>query len=276
MHRTFSGSASWKALLASPPPSSHVVQIYDRHDFLASAVAHFAAEGLHRGEAVLLYGTLEHLRGIRERLSSDGIEVAAAMRSGQLSLNDVHEAIAAVAPHGSLDPALLEAVAEPALGEASSYGRFSGLRWWGEMSNVLYHHGDRESALRVEACGDALNRRYGGTLFCSFLSDGLEARAYEHGLRDMCATHSHLIPAEDYVRHRVAVNRAIADVVGEIRGPLLQSLWSWQGPQCHLPSSQALLFWLRETLPEKFEAVVAHARAYQTNECESHHRVPAH
>jgi hypothetical protein len=92
----------------------------------------------------------------------------------------------------------------------------------------------------------------------------------------MCATHSHLIPADDYVQHRVAVNRAIAEVVGEIRGTLLQSLWSWQGPQCHLPSSQALLFWLRETLPEQFEAVLARARAYQTNECEGHPRVPAH
>ena len=74
--------------------------------------------------------------------------------------------------------------------------------------------------------------------------------------------HSHVIPAEDYARHRQAVNRAIAEVVGDIKGTLLQSLNSWRGLACDLPSSQAVLFWLRETLPEKFEAVLVRARAY--------------
>lgn len=276
MHRTFSGSASWQALLASPPPSSHVVQIYDRHDFLASAVAHFAAEGLQRGDAVFLCGTSEHLQTVREQLSRSGIAVASAVRSGQLSVSGVEETLAAAAPHGSLDPSLCNAVVGRTLDQARRSGRFARVRWWGEVANTLYQRGDRKGALLAEECGEALNRRYGGALFCSFLCDGLDARAYEHGLTDMCATHSHLIPADDYVEHRVAVNRAIAEVVGEIRGALLQSLWSWQGPRCHLPSSQALLFWLREALPDHFEAVLQRARAYQTHQREGHRRVPAH
>jgi hypothetical protein len=65
------------------------------------------------------------------------------------------------------------------------------------------------------------------------------------------------------VRHRLAVNRAIAEVVGEIKGPLLQSLLSWKGLTCELPSSQALLFWIRESMPERLQDVLARARAYQ-------------
>ena len=81
-------------------------------------------------------------------------------------------------------------------------------------------------------------------------------------LRHVCAAHSHVIPAQDYVRHRMAVNRAIAEVVGEIRGPMLQSLVSWRGLSCNVPSSQAVLFWLRDTMPEHLGAVLERARAY--------------
>lgn len=276
MHQSFAGSASWKELLGSPPRASHVVQIYDAHDFLASAVAHFAAEGLQRGEAVLLYGTREHLGAIRGQLCRSGIAVEAAVRNGQLALGDVHEALVTVAPGGSVDPALFDKLAGAMLDSACGDSRFSGVRWWGEMCNTLYHRGDREGALLAEKCSDALNRKYGAALFCSFLCDRFDAAGYDGCLKDMCCTHSHVIPAEDYVRHRLAVNRAVAEVVGDIQGTLLQSLSSWQGPQCHLPSSQALLFWLRETLPEHFDTVLARARAYQTHQSGAHRRVHVH
>jgi hypothetical protein len=61
------------------------------------------------------------------------------------------------------------------------------------------------------------------------------------------------------------VNHAIREVIGELRGSMLQSLSSWKGLACDLPSSQALLFWVREFMPEQFEAVLARARAYLKN-----------
>jgi len=274
MQRSFTGSASWKELLASPPRPSHAVQIYDAHDFLASAVGHFAAEGLQRGEAVLLYGTREHLGAIRGWLAGRGIDADAATRNGQLSLIDLQAALAAIAPLGSVEPARYDAVAGGVLEKAC--GRFSGVRWWGEMSSTLYHHGNRKSALVAEKCGDALNVKHGAALLCSFLCDKFDARSYDGMLEDICCTHSHLIPADDYVSHRLAVNRAVAEVVGEIEGPLLQSLSSWKGPQCNLPSSQALLFWLRQTQPEHFHTVLARARSYQTNESGVHRDVHVH
>ena len=75
-----------------------------------------------------------------------------------------------------------------------------------------------------------------------------------------------MIPARDYVRHRLAVNRAVAEVVGEIRGPLLQSLLSWRDMRCDLPTSQALLFWLHDAVPDKFHSVLERARVYEAAE----------
>jgi hypothetical protein len=52
MQKSVSVNSSWQSVLASPPRASHILQIYDSDDFLAAAVAHFAAAGLQAEEAV--------------------------------------------------------------------------------------------------------------------------------------------------------------------------------------------------------------------------------
>jgi hypothetical protein len=248
MQNSRSVNSSWQNVLASPPRAAHILQMYDSDDFLAAAVAHFAAAGLQAEEAVLLTGTRDHLGRIERDLRAAGVDAAAAARNGQLMLSDVHESLAQVVPNQVL-----------------SDTRFTGVRWWGEVTNTLYHAGNREAGLQAEKLGDAAARKYGATVFCSFLCDKFDARGYDEVLHDLCCLHSHVIPADDYVQHRLAVNRAIADVVGDIRGTLLQSLTSWKGLGCDLPSSQELLFWVRDTLPDHFDAVLERARTYHTH-----------
>jgi hypothetical protein len=179
---------------------------------------------------------------------------------------DVRDAVAAVLTDGRLDPARFDSVAEDAILKARAGGRFSGVRWWGEMSNLMLGFGATQEALQAEECADAVTRRHGAALLCSYLLDRFDPRSYDGILREVCCRHSHAIPAEDYARHRIAVNRALAEVIGEIRGPLLQSLLSWKGLGCELPSSQALLFWVREALPEHFAEVLSRAKAHQAAE----------
>lgn len=68
MQRTLSVNSSWQSVLASPPRASHILQIYDSDEFLAAAVAHFAAEGLKADEVALLTGTKDHLARIDGQL----------------------------------------------------------------------------------------------------------------------------------------------------------------------------------------------------------------
>jgi hypothetical protein len=245
--------ASWQELLASPAPASHILQIYDSDDFLALGVAHFAAEGLKRGEAVLLTGTEAHLQAVRRALAANDVDYDAALRRAQLVVSDVRTAAASLLADGAVETAQL------------SDERYSGARWWGEITNFLHQQGDPKAALAAEDLGIAAVQKHGATIFCSFLHDRFDPRGYDGILREVCCKHSHVIPAQDYVRHRLAVNRAIADVVGEIRGPLLQSLMSWKGLSCDLPSSQALLFWLRDALPDHFQHVLARVKAYHAD-----------
>jgi hypothetical protein len=258
--------ASWQELLASPAAAHHIVQIFDNDDFLAAAVALFAAEGLRRGEAVRLTGSAAHLQGVRRALDSAGADTEAALRREQLVLVDVQDALRALCEGGRLDPARFSAVAGDGLRKAHADARFSGMRWWGEISNVMHQHGNTRDALAAEELADQLRRQHGVRILCSYHLDKFDPAGYDGILKEVCCRHSHVIPAQDYVRHRLAVNRAIAEVVGEIRGPLLQSLLTWQGLGCNLPSSQALLFWIREAMPEQFQAVLSRVKAHQLGE----------
>jgi hypothetical protein len=264
MQERLSASPSWRDLLCAPPRAAHVLQLYDSDPFLARAVAHFAAEGLKSGEAVRLSGTAEHIAAIRAGLESLGLDVPSALRDGRLALDDMREQLSVLAPGGVLDAKRFEAAVNGALERVRGDARFTGARWWGEMASTLHQRGDRDAGLAAERVAGAAAKKQGATFFCSFLCDRYDVRAYEDVLCDLCCAHSHVVPAEDYVRHRLAVNRAIADVIGELRGSVLQSLASWRGLPCSLPSSQALLFWVRETMPERFAAVLERARAHHT------------
>ena len=266
MQKTLSVNSSWRNVLASPPRGSHILQLYDSDDFLSAAVAHFAASGLQAQEVVLLTGTRDHLASIERSLRAAGVDMAAVERNGQLMLSDVQESIVRVLTDGRLEPAEFDAVACGALEHALGDTRYTGVRWWGEVTNTLNQAGNGEAGLQAEKLGDAAAKKYGATVFCSFLCDRFDAQGYDDMLKDLCCVHSHVIPAEDYVRHRLAVNRAIAEVVGEIRGTLLQSLTSWKGLSCDLPSSQEMLFWVREAMPDRFDAVLERARTYHTQD----------
>jgi hypothetical protein len=255
-------NASWKELLGPPAPGSHFLQMYDCDAFLAAAVAHFVAEGMQRGEAVLLSGTQGHLASLRAHLARLDLDVDAAQRRGQLTFGNVEDVLASLTASGPLRKEDFSALIDQALDATRARGPWSGVRWWAEFANTVHAAGDEACALRIEECAAAAVARHGITIFCSALFDRFDARAYP-ALERLCCAHTHVIPAKDYAGHRLAVNRAIAEVVGDIRGSLLQSLSSWRGLGCQIPSSQALLFWLRETMPEHFEAVLARARAYQ-------------
>ncbi|HEY7239831.1 MAG TPA: MEDS domain-containing protein [Burkholderiales bacterium] len=262
MRREHPRHASWQELLAAPAPGSHILQIYDNDDFVASGVAHFAAEGLKSGDAVLLTGTEARLRAVRRELLAKDVDYDAAVGRGQLSPLDVRRTVGALLEDGMPSPARYEVLADAAVEKARAGGRFTGLRWWGETQDLLHRQGNTAAALALEDFGAAAALKHGAAILCSFLCDRFDPHGYDGILKDICCKHSHVIPAEDYVRYRLAVNRAIAEILGEIKGPLLQSLLSWKGLACDLPSSQAMLFWVRETMPDQFHSVLARVKAY--------------
>src|SRR5436190_21123425 len=75
----------WKQWLSEPGPDGHLVQLYQDESFFGDAVAHFAAEGIARNEAVILTGTRPHWENISDRLASKGLDPGPLIDRGRLT-----------------------------------------------------------------------------------------------------------------------------------------------------------------------------------------------
>jgi prepilin-type processing-associated H-X9-DG protein len=251
---------SWRKLLAEPGENGHIVQLYQDDDFYGEAISHFAAEGLIRGESIILVATRPHWENISARLRGKGFQIDALLRDGQLTVLDADSTLPKFMVGNVPDGNIFKPLAKQTIAKARAGGKFRQVRWWGEMVNVLYVDGNVGGSNRLEELFDEVAHEESIPIFCSFLMDKFDPKIYEEAFGNVCRTHSHVIPAADYARYRVTVNRAIADVVGPIRGPLLQSLVSSPRSPALMPSSQALLLWVRDTMPEQFAHVLARAR----------------
>jgi hypothetical protein len=258
-------STSWRELLAEPGGDGHVVQLYQDEDFYAEAISHFAAEGIVRGESIILLATEPHWESISRRLKGKDLDLDELFRRGQLTLLDADETLPKFMAGNEPDGRIFKPLARRMIAKARAAGVYPRVRWWGEMVNVLYVDGNLRGSNRLEQLFGEVAHEESVPIFCSFLMDKFDPRIYDEAFGNLCRTHSHVIPADDYVQHRLTVNRAVADVIGEIRGPLLQSLVSWGRGPCRMPSSQSLLLWIREKMPEHFEPVLARARELQAS-----------
>lgn len=257
-------SAPWKALLADPGPNGHVVQLYQDDEFFGEAVSHFAAEGLVKGESIIIVATGPHWDNISSRLANKGYDVWDLRRRGQLTLLHADETLPKFLVNNMPDPKTFKGIARATIEKARAGGRYPAVRWWGEMVNVLYVDGNSRGSNRLEELFDEVAHEESIAIFCSFLMNKFDPKVYDGPLQNVCRTHAHLIPAENYDRHRECVDRAVAEVFVGIEGQLLDCLAAskaWSGPA--MPPSQALLFWLKEAVPDMADRVLALANRYE-------------
>lgn len=258
-------AASWRELLADPGEDGHIVQLYQDGDFYGEAISHFAAEGFARDESIILVATPPNWANISGRLTRKGFDIPDLFRRGQLTLLDAEQTLPKFLAGNMPDPKIFKPLAEATIEKAHAGGKFPRVRWWGEMVNVLYVNGNGRGSTRLEELFDEVAHEQSIAIFCSFLMDKYDPEIYNGPFGDVCRTHAHVIPAEDYGYHRKAVDFAVAEVVGEVTGPLLASLVCWkQEVSSGMPVAQALLLWIKDILPHRFEQVLDRAREYES------------
>jgi hypothetical protein len=257
--------SSWKELLANPGPNGHIVQLYQDADFYGEAISHFAAEGVARGESIIIVATAPNWANISRRLISKGFAPDELFRRGQLILLDAEGVLPKFLVGGMPDGKKFKGLAEATIEQARAGGKFPRVRWWGEMVNLLYIAGNQSGSTRLEELFDEVIREQSIAIFHSFLMDKYDPKIYDRAFGDVCRTHAHVIPAEDYAMHRTIVDRAIGEVIGPIEGPLLRSLVSWAHDRMiGMPTSQSILLWIKDAVPTKFDEVLACARKYES------------
>ena len=254
---------AWLPLLADPGADGHIVQLYQDPDFYGEAISHFAAEGIHRGESIILVATQPNWVNISGRLVRKGLRPDELFARGQLTLLDADATLPKFMRGNTPDGGIFKDIAGRTIEKARAGGKYPRVRWWGEMVNVLYVEGNPRGSTRLEELFDEVAHDHTIAIFCSFLMNKYNPSIYENDFLNVCRTHSHVIPTPDYDGHRDAVNHAIGEIIGEIKGPLHRSLLTWKGAPSLMPSSQAMLMWVKDAAPHKFHEVLARAQAYE-------------
>jgi hypothetical protein len=253
----------WKALLADPGPDGHIVQLYQDANFYGEAISHFTAEGLVKGESVILVATPSNWENISGRLTSKGFDIPKLFDRGQLTLLDANETLPKFMVGNTPNGNIFKPLARETIRKARRGGQYKGVRWWGEMVNVLYVDGNSKGSTELEEFFDQVAHEERISIFCSFLMDNYDPLIYDQDFYNVCATHAHVIPTHDYAVHRGAVNKAVREVVGPITGQLLRSLMAWQNNASGMPSAQAMLLWIKSAKPHLFCEVLERARQYE-------------
>jgi hypothetical protein len=259
--KTAANAEPWCGLLAGAAPRDHIVQLYQDQQFLNRAVCRFAAAAIANGEGVILVPTIAHWDAFRPRLESEGVDVNAAEKRGQLTIVDADNLLPTFMRDGMPDSPVFLGLAENVVLQARGDGRYSKVRWWGEMVNILWERGDVAASMNLEDLFDQLADEQDISIFCSFSMDNFDGDVHARMLPRLSENHSHLIPVEDYSRLERAVSEALRDAVGPDESRVLEDqLLSRYPGKFHMPRSQALLLALRQTLPLVADDVLQRSR----------------
>jgi hypothetical protein len=247
----------WQSLLHDAGPSDHIVQLYQDEEFLSRAVCRFAAAALAHGEGVILVPTAAHWEAFCPRLEAEGVDINAAQSQGQLTVVDADELLPRFMGEKMPDAPLFLGLAGEAVARARGRDRYPKVRWWGEMVNVLWERGNAAASMALEDLFDQLAHEQEIAIFCSFLMDNFDGEVHTRMLPRLGHNHSHLIPVQNYLRLERAVADALREIVGPVEASVLEKkLLEDYAPPLAMPSSQALLFALRQALPDVAGAVL--------------------
>jgi hypothetical protein len=175
------------ALLADPPPKTHMVYTYSNFEQIVPVVARFAAEGIARGESIVLMVTDEHREAIIGSLLRDSIDARGLEENGRLIFLDVGKSNLL---HDALSPEAFDAFVGAALRHGIASAPSGKVRVYGETVNEMCSCGSAEAAVQMEELWNSLEESQYVPVLCSYSLDAL--RPMGQDLRDRISqAHNH-------------------------------------------------------------------------------------
>jgi PAS domain S-box-containing protein len=145
------------------------VKFYEAEALLCDAASDFICEGLKAGEPVLLIVTDERLGQLGERLAARGVDVAAALREGQLTRLDAQEILARVLVGDMPERRRFAEVVGGALEQIAHRTGRARVRAFGELVDLLWRRGNATGAIRLEELWSEQHDHHNFGLFCAYL-----------------------------------------------------------------------------------------------------------
>lgn len=179
---------------------AHSVQFYGDDPFLLDELSRFIGSALGAGDAAIVIATKAHRDDLAQRLKARGLDIALAITQGRYVSLDAAETLSQFMIEGRPDPArfadliggVIELSATMAQGESRRVAAF------GEMVALLWAEGKPEAAIQLEQLWNDLAQTHSFDLLCAYPMAFFSRSEDDELIGKVCATHSHVIPAEGY------------------------------------------------------------------------------
>ena len=162
-------------ILAERPAQEHIAQPYESDNVLLESLKLFSAQGLSRGEAVILVLTASHRDVLLRLLATDGFAVAGVQRSGQLLLIDAEDLLSTFLLDGMPDPTLFRLSLGDVVGRMSPPLGHQNVRVFGEMVDLLWKS-NVPAAIRLEQLWTDFIAVSNVSLFCAYSTSEAHAK----------------------------------------------------------------------------------------------------
>lgn len=169
----------------------HRLQLFDSDESLADAIGAFLHEGFVRSETLLAVIDEERWYAVAMRLSSWGVPVDEAMRSGQLTVCDAANTLNQFMRGNAPDREVFEDTVGWLVQRLLARG--TPLRVYGDMVNLLVAQGEYEAAQKLEELWNDLGGRSCFTLFCGYSADHFGDPRTGDSLRRICGAHTQML-----------------------------------------------------------------------------------
>jgi hypothetical protein len=184
--------AMWSEVLEHPRRGEHLVQLYGSDEpLLARNVSRFLAEGLRRGDGLVVIATPAHEAAFRRQLFEEYPSAALALEGERLVFLDAQATLGRLSLDGGPHPARFRQVIGDVVHAVRERCDSGHVRGYGEMVALLWCEGHRDAAIRLEEYWNDLLREGGLSLFCAYPIDIFSGRTDLDGLRSILEAHTH-------------------------------------------------------------------------------------
>jgi hypothetical protein len=248
-------------LLDYPQPSGHFVQLYGEDDgLLIKNVARYLAEGLRRGDGLVVLATPEHSEPIAQELRQDRA-YSRAVLEGCVVFLDAEATLARLMVNDHPDPDRFEAVVGETVTRVQQRAGHSAVRGYGEMVGLLWKAGRFSDAVLLESYWNRLLDSSNLRLFCAYPIDVFSQDYQVEKVDQVLCAHTHMLPVDDALES--ALNQAMNEVLGARMLALRGLMKANHRPSWGVvPKSEGIILWLRNNLPGTAEEILRLARHY--------------
>lgn len=252
-------------LLDQPEPEGHFVQFYGSDDrLLIRNVTRFLAEGLRRGDGLLVIAASDHRGSVARQLREER-GYSKAVLEGRLVFLDAQATLDRFMVDDLPDQELFKNVIGEAMKGVQARAGHTGIRGYGEMVGLLWKGGQQTAAARLEGFWNSLRRSRNISLFCGYPIDVFGEGFQVERVDPLLCAHTHLLPVDDALEN--ALNQAMNEVLGSRVDGLRTLIKANHRPAWgEVPRSEAIILWLRNNLPGPAKQILHLARQYYQQE----------